>query len=443
MLHCNVFTKIPPSLGRTTNNIGLLVYALLLLLPIEVLFAQQSDKDDQHKKMDRAPPTLKFSGELELVSLHRSNFNLNTEDEEGLSRMEFRMELGMSYKLSEQLSLFSNLTLEREIELKNDSDETIYHSSAEIDEAYIKITELFEADDLIQDVSLYVGRVNIEDSRSWLYDETLDGIALELELDSTETDIGLSINREEIFFGSNLVNNAIFYAEHEPFEDSDIHVSAHAIFRDDQSADSDSPKFYALRSTGNVLDDHLLYWADFAWVRGKNNEKTIRGKGFDLGVTYTLGDNSITYFTLGYAFGSGDGDPDSDFRQTDLQSNTGEFGGVTNFKYYGELMDPELSNMHIYTAGIGFRPNKNLSIDFIYHHYQQDLAIDEIRNSDLDMDPEGDNKHLGDELDMVIGIELSKQLETELSLGYFHPGSAFEEDANAAYLANVKITFDF
>src|SRR5205823_14938621 len=64
-------------------------------------------------------------------------------------------------------------------------------------------------------------------------------------------------------------------------------------------------------------------------------------------------------FTLGDAFGSGDSNArhgeDTAFRQTGLHRNNDRFLGVDRFHYYGELARPELSNLHIVTASVGWR----------------------------------------------------------------------------------------
>jgi hypothetical protein len=39
----------------------------------------------------------------------------------------------------------------------------------------------------------------------------------------------------------------------------------------------------------------------------------------------------------------------------------------------GERLDPELSNLLIFTGGIGIRPTRRSSIDLVYHHYLQDV----------------------------------------------------------------------
>lgn len=117
--------------------------------------------------------------------------------------------------------------------------------------------------------------------------------------------------------------------------------------------------------------------------------------------------------TLGFAFGSGDSDPDTDvdrnFRQTGLHDNSGKFNGNTKFKYYGEVFDPELSNMMIWTAGAGIRPSKNTSLDVVYHHYSQVDRSDELRDVDIDPDPTGKSRDLGHAVDLIVGASVSLQ----------------------------------
>ena len=108
-------------------------------------------------------------------------------------------------------------------------------------------------------------------------------------------------------------------------------------------------------------------------MRGREGSKKIRGIGFDLGATYQFDLPLKPSVAVGYAFGTGTADPkglvDKSFRQTGLQENEDRFHGVTSFKYYGELFDPELSNLMIFTGGIGIRPTRNSSIDLVYHYY--------------------------------------------------------------------------
>ena len=393
-----------------------------------------------------------FEGEIEQILNAGWNYNLDENDKEDGLIFEPTVTLAMKYAISENTSGYLSLDYGRELDvaIEEGNRERSYRSTFEIDEGYVRFTDIFEIDNLIEKTSLTVGRFNLSDKREWLYDKSLDGILFSFELEAIDTQLGLSINREELI-GSDLlrhddddsVNNYILVAEHEPFKDLDIEFTAYTIVRNDRSIENESPIFYGLSSNGKLADKRFTFWTDMAWARGDDDDEKIEGYGLDIGATLFLEKNIGTYVTLGYAYGSGDGDEDSDFRQTDLQGNSDKFGGVSSFKYYGELLDPELSNLHIYTAGIGYRFSRTASIDLVYHHYQQDQALDKLRSSDLDTDPDGENKEIGSELDVVLGFNISSNVETEIVLGYFQPGAAFDDDADSAVLVEAKLSYSF
>ena len=173
--------------------------------------------------------------------------------------------------------------------------------------------------------------------------------------------------------------------------------------------------------------------------------------GFDLGSTYVFEVPLEPSITLGYAFGTGDRNlddgKDKNFRQTGLQANEGDFNGVTDFNYYGELFDPELSNLSIFTIGAGIIPiEEKCSIDLVYHYYLQNEASDSLRDVGIDAEPDGQSKSLGSEIDLIIGYvnEGSKSIfELAFVLGYFIPGKAFPSDAENSFLAKLVVQVEF
>ena len=112
------------------------------------------------------------------------------------------------------------------------------------------------------------------------------------------------------------------------------------------------------------------------------------------------------YGSAGLAFATGD-DPDTaddeTFRQTGLQDNNGKLGGVTSFRYYGELSDPELSNLFIATVGVGKRLTTDLSVDVIAHYYRLHETSSQLEEVEWDSDLSGGNKSLGWETDVIVG----------------------------------------
>jgi hypothetical protein len=198
----------------------------------------------------------------------------------------------------------------------------------------------------------------------------------------------------------------------------------------------------------DVLKPYIQYWFDFAFVTGTVANQDLRGFGFDVGGTYIARKfSSRPYFTLGYAFGSGDKSPpsgrlDRNFRQSGFHSNTGKLGGVVNFEYYGVLLDPELSNLQIFTVGAGLRPWPKTSIDLVYHHYEQNIAARQFRQVEVSGTLDGKQTNLGDEIDVVIGIREFKQVRFRLRNGYFIPGPAFIRD-DPSFFSRFDIQIPF
>lgn len=128
------------------------------------------------------------------------------------------------------------------------------------------------------------------------------------------------------------------------------------------------PIFLGARSI-RELAPRLEHWIDLALVRGSEDGRDIRAWGFDAGLEYETELPGEIELSVGVAFCSGDANPgdavDGSFRQTGLRGS---------YFYYGEVLAPELSNMWIATAGIGFSPADDISIDLLYHCYRQHEA---------------------------------------------------------------------
>ena len=150
--------------------------------------------------------------------------------------------------------------------------------------------------------------------------------------------------------------------------------------------------------------------------------------------------------TIGYAFGSGDPDladgVDKNFQQTGLQDNQGKFNGVTKFKYYGELFEPELSNIMIGTTGIGISPFQKSSLDVVYHYYSQVYRANLLRDVGIKKEPSGRSKDLGHEVDLIFGIKIIRNIQMEIFTAIFIPGKAFS-DTDRAFSQELKAQITF
>ena len=78
-------------------------------------------------------------------------------------------------------------------------------------------------------------------------------------------------------------------------------------------------------------------------------------------------------------------------------------------------------------------------IDLVYHYYLQHHATDDIRDSNLDAEPDGRHRELGHGLDLVLGYHGIEDLSAKLVVGAFVPGRAFSSDADNAYFASFEL----
>lgn len=128
-----------------------------------------------------------------------------------------------------------------------------------------------------------------------------------------------------------------------------------------------------------------------------------------------------------YAAGSGDTNLSDNkigsFRQSGLHANE------TDYLYYGELYAPELSNIQIHSLGISLGIIDDLDIALLLHNYRQDEADTEMRDVSIDLDPNGLNRDLGSEIDLIAVYEIVDGLELEFIAAVFEAGDAYDVNA--------------
>jgi alginate production protein len=391
----------------------------------------------------RLTPHLSFGAEFEIESEMVLNPDLDRGTKDDRRVMQPQLEMALSYDPTEFFQAFLNMELTWDIE-DDQAGERTREVSLEADQLYFLFREILPA------TSLQIGRQEFKDEREWLFDEDLDAVRVFYRLSRLAFE--LSASRER------LVGKDLLHAEEkEPVNhyflvgryaiSSEAEATLYALLRDDRRPDQEQPLFFGFSSLGDI-GENLEYWVELAHVRGKDGDRKIRGFGFDVGSTLEFDLPLKPYLTLGYAFGTGDDDPDDltdrSFRQTGFQDNTAKFGGVVKILYYGEFLDPELSNLSIFTSGIGIRPVKAFSADLVYHSYRQHRKSDEMRDSQLEIDPTGDSKDIGQEIDLVLGYKIKKpDIGVEFAVGRFFPGDAFPPEAEGAWGFRFEMEYAF
>lgn len=350
------------------------------------------------------------------------------------------------YRPSDRVEMMLEMILQRDIAAKEQKVVTLpngqtqvaprRYTSLPIDQAWVTFKQLGSID-------LTLGRRNFEDDRHWLYDTSLDGALVKLKQGAFQAEFSAS-RKDRLDLDllapvqKTRTDNYMFYLGYRGIED--IKLAGYTILRKDQTGREGDPVHMGLRAYG-MPSDRLNFWTELGLLRGKDEvKKNFKGHAIDVGGTYRFPD--LPYapnVTLGYAYATGDDNPNDNtnhqFRQTGLQSNEGRLGGVPRLKYYGEALDPELSNLQILTAGLGFRPAPNVSVDLVYHHYRLNKIADEIRNSALtalmNQDDTRLSKDAGRGLDIVLGFRNLfgvRRLGLDLRAGWFFPGKAFRNE---------------
>jgi len=316
--------------------------------------------------------------------------------------------------------------------------------------AYIEV-EQFPAPGL----SLAVGRQKFYDERRWFYDvKNLDAVRLFGSYGAVVFQASVS---RDLFDESRNVRDQEklnLMAEVRWDLTRELALQAFYIDRRDRNELDDSPRVVGLRAAGDA-GRRVEFWADLAGQDGTRSRRDpatgallpddIRAYALDVGGTFRPRSALDPSFTAALALGSGDrpGGEDEAFRQTGFQRNRDSLNGVVSFRYYGEVLDPELTNLRILRLGAGLRPLRPLSVDLVYHRYRQDVASSRLTNAELSADPSGIDPHLGEELDLIVGYEPSKRMELRFTAGYFDPGAAFDGAPSPATIVTFRSKFRF
>jgi len=305
-----------------------------------------------------------------------------------------------------------------------------------------------------------VGRQDFDDPREWVFDENLDALRATWIRPTWRLDLATATRLSQGSPRDEASGNLIAYLSN---NDPDRHLAVWSVYRDIEAYDVTSSHFpaeqswhFGARALGEWLPDSEV-WAEFAYELGNRplydssgvptgGEADVSAWAYDAGITWFPAFAEPLWLTLGYALGRGHGD-DGTFRQTGFQDNTDRFGGVTSFQYYGELFDPELSNLGILTLGIGTLVAERTSLDLVVHTYTQDQARAEYsplpeRAANLKARPSGIDAHLGWEADLILGYRRYKSWDLELVAATFDPGAGIDRE-DRAWLLKAQLRYRF
>ena len=395
-----------------------------------------------------------------------------------LDNREITIQFDLEYPLDDQFYVFFGAELFNEEETFKTANTGVDASGFELGGTGVGYTW---GEDV--EYQLEFGRIEYSDERQWWWDEYLDTIRMQFDLNDIEFMLatGSQQGRErssDDFIDPQEEDISRVLARINWKLGTDQRVSFYYLSQEDESAlylvsdtiaenrvdESDADlRWFGLAYQGALEADSIgaIDWRiGYAKLSGDEivydisdpvaNIVTVDDiDSFDIDASaYELSfewqptwvdDVSIFYV---YAAGSGDanqGDSKIDsFRQSGLHNNEADF------LYYGELFQPEVSNIKIHSLGISLGAIDNLDVSLLLHDYRQDEADSEMRDVAIDLDPNGLSRDLGSEIDLIAVYELDNGLELEFVTAVFEAGAAYGANAGSkSRYWSVDLTYYF
>jgi len=443
-------SSTPAATLAPTLILGLAAVALVVL-PVAPAAAQPSD--DAHAPI--AQPFRLGAPDVEVELELRAQGARGQDDDDRLERDLQRLRAGLSIDVRQRITPTWQARAELQLRIEQASEQPVAGDAERTSLGARALFLQYRSDD--EALRVRAGRQPLDDATGWFIDADVDGVRL--DVGNAKRRLDLSLSREAPFDNGRDEDehtlNALAALSFDVGRKSDwtpwiLHRRADGTDGEDDA----QVTWLGLQGVGRTTD-RLRYWFNAGARRGDERRgdggnRELTGQAIDIGATRVFQIEHRPRLTLGWARASGDAsraDGDEGFRQSGLHTNEQDFGGQFDFRYLGEVMDPELANIDIATLGIGARATADLSIDLVYHRYRQREPDDRLRGADLAFEPSGDSDRLGDALDLVVGYDAGEALELQGIAGLFRPGDAFDTAGGAprenAWLLRVDLEYTF
>ncbi len=457
---------------------------------VPALAAEPDDDEDIRERLtereDKRRPLEPFSvelfgrpltlgGKLEIEFLELRRWIVGSQIAEPDRRLLAQgLELEAFYSFEEKLSVFMQVRAALEEDLLPGTPNEVSSQWVEREEMWIASEDIggsgfgFEA-----------GRLDFEDDRRWWWDDELDALRISYERGTAE--IALAFAREvwprrsDVSFVEPAHDRVARVVGELSWDFLPEHgLTVFALHQNDSSrtrpvgtvidtAKEDEPdsslSWVGARALGAFelgAPGVLGYWLDAATLQGREHwteyapisddqsvvtsvtRRDVDGWAFDAGLNWLLPLPFEPRVFAGYAHAS------HWFRQTGIHANEAGFGGVRRFPSYGFLLDPELSNLQIWTAGVGLSLLRSSSLDLVYHEYRLHQRADSLWNAEIELQLTGDSRAIGRELDLELALEEWERFELDVALAAFPPGAALgTQQGRWSYGSFVAIRFAF
>jgi len=425
-------------------------------------------RPDAPIRVDLFGRAVELTGSWEYSDEQRTNFDLQASRARDRHVGEHEVKLEARWRQTEHTEIFLQAVALHERRRTEGTPGTQTTRALERGQTWVRFHQIDGAP-----LSLQMGRVALVERRGWWWDDDLDAIRLDYRGERLRFDIGIGRNLARVSSGdvqldptqarvsrgwgqltwrkSSAIAAELFWLTNK--DTSDTPAPGSVVSDPDLADESDlDARWTGLRFSGRVNPadgsgwPRLMWWADAVMLRGQERrtpfeeaddgtatagittQRRVRSHAHDVGATFAWLVPLQPSFTLGHAQGSGGAgraDLDVNFRQTGLQENKGRIAGMKRVRYYGELLQPELSNLSIATVGVGLRLFGNTSLEALAHRYTQVVASSSLAGSRLSSDPGGEHRDIGRELDVVLAVREWRHVELSLVWAQFRPGLAF------------------
>lgn len=223
---------------------------------------------------------------------------------------------------------------------------------------------------------------------------------------------------------------------------------------------TDSLTWAALQADRDYFDwhshDSFQYFASVAGVQGTDTvigtdpgapsgfserDRDVSGWAADLGLRAQLLDTPrwVVGAHGAVASGGGEGDDSDAFRQTSLESNRSRFTGTrSQVSRFGEAIQPEWSNIQVFTFYTALSDRDTWDANLLYHRYWMNDEVGTVRSDLVEPGFTGSSDELGQSVDLVLGYYGDSAstswaaFDVRLRGGVFMPGDAYGDDADDA-----------
>ncbi|MEA3292462.1 MAG: alginate export family protein [Pseudomonadota bacterium] len=423
-------------------------------------------------------PGLVFEGDVEVVINKLKNTTLGQEPDDNLRESEQEVNLGLSYAPHERFFAFGEIKFVADQEVFDDGTPRFAEEVVERGETWLFFKQIYDSR-----FSLQLGRQSFFEPRLWWWDADLDALRVYYDRGPWSLYMGLAEEIAPVSTQFGLIDpendNANRVLGHGRWQGSErLNIDAFLLHQRDHSSrppagsaikteledESDADLTWAgLRASGDTGMSSwgaLRYRLDGAFVTGNETlfefeeegpdfsivesqeEKRVRGWALDLGFNWAVPLPRSPSLTFIYAHGSGDknhaDDTERAFHQTGLQDKDEEF------RDYGQLLRPELSNLRIATIGAGFSVHRNARLWLGYHRFRQIYAAPFVRDASLDIEPTGKSRDIGQEISLVYETWPRENLRFQLIAASFEAGDAYGISAGErASRLYFKVNFGF